>query len=146
MEISIVPPASLESGLAALRQEQYQTAISVLEAFCHDCAASAQPNSRDHLRAQMHLVKTYAQVGQAERAELLCQQLTTCAHAQVQIWAQQQLRAVTVPQVATAPASVLHQLRQTLPSVGARTVRLLQFLNPLPNVCKPINKLIDRKD
>lgn len=146
MEISIVPPASLESGLAALQQEQYQTAISVLEAFCHDCAASAQPNSRDHLRAQMHLVKTYAQVGQAERAELLCQQLTTCANAQVQIWAQQQLRAATIPQVAVAPVSVFDQLRQTLPSVGARTTKLLQFLNPLPNGFKPLDKPNDRKD
>lgn len=94
METPIVSSASLESGLAALEQGQYQAAIGSLEAFCHDYAVSDQTASRDYLRAQMHLIKIYEQIGQTKRAEILCHQLAVCANAQVQIWAQQRLKAM----------------------------------------------------
>ncbi|MFM7423579.1 MAG: hypothetical protein ACKO7W_01015 [Elainella sp.] len=84
----------LASGLLALQQQQYQEAIGILEAFCHDCAAKAQLNSRDYLRAQMHLVTTYSQQGQPERALALCHNLAQSSNAQVRIWAEQKLKAI----------------------------------------------------
>lgn len=99
MESSIVSFASsvsLEAGVAAVYQERYQDAISILEAFCHDCAANAQCRDREYLQAQMHLVKTYAQTAQTERATILCQRLAACENAQVQIWAQRSLKTLGV--------------------------------------------------
>ncbi len=84
----------LTSGLLALQQQQYQEAIGILEAFCHDCAAKAQLNSRDYLRAQMHLVTTYDQQGQPERALSLCHNLAQSSNAQVKIWAEQKLKTI----------------------------------------------------
>lgn len=104
METSTVSSALLEAGLSALSQGQYPEAIGILEAFCHDCALNAHPTSRDYLRAQMHLVEIYGQHGQAERALSLCQQLTTCANAQVQIWAEQRLKTMTLTTIIEAPA------------------------------------------
>jgi tetratricopeptide (TPR) repeat protein len=76
---------SMEAGLEALNQGRDQEAIAIFESF----RQNSDPDSRDHLQAQMHLVKTYYGLGQAERAIALCQELTICANAQVQIWAQQ---------------------------------------------------------
>lgn len=89
VESSIVSSASIEAGLAALRQGQLPEAIGILEAFCHDCAIHGQTSSRDYLRAQMHLVKIYEQQGHAERVAVLCQQLANCSNAQVKIWVRQ---------------------------------------------------------
>lgn len=80
----------MEAGLEALNQGQDQEAIQIFETFCQN----AIPNSREHLQAQMHLVKTYQNLGQNEQAIALCQQLLTCTNAQVQIWAQQTLKGV----------------------------------------------------
>lgn len=106
METSTVSPVSLEAGLSAIAQGQYPEAIGILEAFCHDCAVNAQTTSRDYLRAQMHLIEVYEQNGQAERALNLCQQMTTCANAQVQIWARQRLTTMTQANTSVAESSV----------------------------------------
>lgn len=94
METSIVSSASLAAGLAAVQQAQYQEAIGILEAFCHDCAVQAQVASREYLQARMHLVNTYEHYGQIDRAKALCSQLLTCSNAQVQIWAKQRLQTL----------------------------------------------------
>jgi hypothetical protein len=96
VESSILSSVSLEAGLAAIQQERHQDAIGILEAFCHDCAAQAQWANRSYLQAQMHLVKTYAKNGQTERAMILSQRLAECNNAQVQIWAQQTLKALEI--------------------------------------------------
>jgi hypothetical protein len=96
VESSILSSVSLEAGLAAIQQERHQDAISILEAFCHDCAANALWADRNYLQAQMHLVKTYARNAQIDRATVLCQRLATCENAQVQIWAQQTLKTLDV--------------------------------------------------
>lgn len=80
----------IESGLKALNQGQNQEAIQIFETFCQN----AVPNSREHLQAQMHLVKTHQSLGQTERAIELCQELLDCPNAQVQIWAQQILKGL----------------------------------------------------
>lgn len=95
MESSIVSSVSLDTGLAALSQGRYQEAIGNLEAFCHDCAIEAKTASREYLQAQMHLVKVYEQQGYPDRAISLCYKLSSCANAQVQIWAQQSLKNMT---------------------------------------------------
>ncbi len=94
VESSILSSVSLEAGLAAIQQERHQDAISILEAFCHDCAANALWTDRNYLQAQMHLVQTYAKSAQTERAAILCERLATCNNAQVQIWAQQTLKTL----------------------------------------------------
>jgi hypothetical protein len=104
VETSTVSPVLLEAGLSALSQGQYSEAIGILEAFCHDCALNAQLTSRDYLRAQMHLIEIYGQHGQTERALNLCQQLTACDHAQVQIWAEQRLKTMTLTPMMGSPA------------------------------------------
>jgi hypothetical protein len=104
----------LASGLMALQQQQYQEAIGILEAFCHDCAAKAQLNSRDYLRAQMHLVTTYSQQGQPERALALCENLIQSSNAQVRIWAEQKLKSID-PAQTSSPANqpiLLTKLKQ----------------------------------
>lgn len=86
--------SSMEAGLKALNQGQDQEAIQIFEMFCQNAA----PNSREHLQAQMHLVKIYQNLGQNEQAIALCQQLLTCTNAQVQIWAQQIMKRLGVPE------------------------------------------------
>lgn len=83
---------SMETGLEALDQGQTQEAIQIFETFCQN----AVPNSREHLQAQMHLVKAYQNLGQNEQAIALCQQLLACPNAQVQIWAQQTMKSLGI--------------------------------------------------
>ncbi|MCU0571041.1 MAG: hypothetical protein MUF49_31305 [Oculatellaceae cyanobacterium Prado106] len=79
---------SLETGLEALKQGKSETAIEIFEAFCQNVSS----DSRDFWQAQMHLVKTYQDNQQMERAIALCSQLCACPNAQVQIWAQQMMK------------------------------------------------------
>ncbi|MCU0523889.1 MAG: hypothetical protein MUF72_03580 [Elainella sp. Prado103] len=105
LETTIVSSASLEAGLFALQEGRYSDAITTLEAFCQHCIANAQTNSRDYWRAQMHLVKVYNQQGHPDRSIALCQQLAHCTNAQVQIWAQQHLTAITQSELLPADRS-----------------------------------------
>ena len=54
---------SLEAGLVALKQGNYQTAIAHLEPV-----ASSQGNSNATLQAQVGLVMAYARSGEAPKA------------------------------------------------------------------------------
>lgn len=83
---------SMEAGLEALNRGQAQEAIQIFETFCQNAA----PNSREYLQAQMHLVKTYQNLGQNKQAIALCQQLLICPNAQVQIWAQQTMKVLGI--------------------------------------------------
>jgi lipopolysaccharide biosynthesis regulator YciM len=81
---------SMDAGLEALRQGQDREAIQIFETFCQN----AVPESREHLQAQMHLVKTYQNLGENERAIGLCRELLECSNAQVQIWARQTMKGL----------------------------------------------------
>jgi lipopolysaccharide biosynthesis regulator YciM len=81
---------SMEAGLEALHQGQDREAIQIFETFCQN----AVPDSREHLQAQMHLVKTYQNLGENERAIGLCRELLECSNAQVQIWARQTMKGL----------------------------------------------------
>jgi tetratricopeptide (TPR) repeat protein len=83
---------SLDAGLEALNQGRNQEAIQIFETSCQNAVL----NSREHLQAQMHLVKIYQNLGQKEQAIALCQQLLICPNAQVQIWTQQTLKGLGV--------------------------------------------------
>ncbi|MBE9034867.1 M48 family metalloprotease [aff. Roholtiella sp. LEGE 12411] len=82
--------SSLEAGLVALKQGNYQTAIAQLEPI-----TSNQENGTASLQAQVGLVMAYARSGEAPKAIALCQNLTKSNHPQVQEWATRALEHLT---------------------------------------------------
>lgn len=77
-----------KAGADALAQKRYAEAISALERYCQGEAAPSQR----YYQAQMWLVKAYHEMGDRDRAQQLCQELTTVAYPQVQSWAEKTLR------------------------------------------------------
>ncbi|MFM7425959.1 MAG: M48 family metalloprotease [Elainella sp.] len=77
---------ALQEGLAALKQQDYQTAIAHLE----PCQHSSDRNLS--LKARMALVKAYARTGQAGTALELCRPLCQHPNPQVRQWAEQSCR------------------------------------------------------
>lgn len=77
--------ASLQTGLAALKQKDYGRAIAYLEA----CQTS--PDASIRLKAQMGLIKAYVRTDQIETAQALCKPLCQSPNPQVQAWARQTL-------------------------------------------------------
>jgi Zn-dependent protease with chaperone function len=74
---------SLEAGLVALKQGDYQTAIAKLTPV-----ASSQENATARLQARVGLVMAYARSGQVRKAIALCQTLTESQNQQVKDWAE----------------------------------------------------------
>ncbi|OBQ20431.1 MAG: Zn-dependent protease with chaperone function [Anabaena sp. WA113] len=72
----------LEAGLAALKQENYYTAIANLEPL-----AKNQNQDKICLQAQVGLVMSYARIGEISKAITLCQNLIANSNPQVQEWA-----------------------------------------------------------
>jgi DNA-binding SARP family transcriptional activator len=118
---------TLQAGLEAFQQARYLEAISLLEAFCQSCSISEQDNSRDHWRAQMYLIETYQRAGCLEQAEQLCQQLSQCPNAQVQIWAQQKVQKL-VQSAEIAPETSPAEADADCPSLTQRAKQLLSTL------------------
>ncbi len=77
---------SLEAGLVALKQGNYQTAIAQLEPV-----ASTQKTGNAGLQAKVGLVMAYARSGQVAKAIALCQNLLESPNPQVQEWAERAL-------------------------------------------------------
>ena len=77
------PPsgASLRAGLAALKQQDYATAIAQLEAVCQSALDEAT-----HLKAQMGLIKAYEQTGDLKLAIALCTPLCSHSSERVKTW------------------------------------------------------------
>ncbi|MFM6756226.1 MAG: M48 family metalloprotease, partial [Dolichospermum sp.] len=76
---------SLQSGLNAFQQGQYQEAVYLLEEFSQN---SLELNSSDYLTAQMWLVKAYHKIGRTEQATVLWQKLINSDNLQVREWAE----------------------------------------------------------
>ena len=74
---------SLEAGLVALKQENYQAAIAKLTPV-----ASSQEDATANLQARVGLVMAYARTGQIRKATALCQILTESENTQVKEWAE----------------------------------------------------------
>ncbi|MGM3304772.1 M48 family metalloprotease [Anabaena sp. WFMT] len=77
---------SLQSGLDAFQQGQYQEAVYLLEEFSQN---SLELNSPDYLTAQMWLMKAYQKTGDTEQATILWQKLINSDNPQVREWAEQ---------------------------------------------------------
>ena len=100
--------SSLEAGFEALKQQRYDDAIAILEAFCRN----SEPG-KARLQAQMYLVKAYERSGSIEQAIALAQQLSYSDNPQVQSWAAETLASLQAASVrtpvtasATAPAAI----------------------------------------
>lgn len=83
---------SLEAGLVALKQGNYQTAIAKLTPV-----ADSQDNSTINLQARVGLVMAYARTGEIHKATVLCQTLTQSQNTQVKEWAELALMHLTKP-------------------------------------------------
>ncbi|HYW18463.1 MAG TPA: M48 family metalloprotease [Nodularia sp. (in: cyanobacteria)] len=81
---------SLEAGLVALKQGNYQTAIAKLIPV-----ASSEENTTANLQARVGLVMAYARTGQIRKATALCQLLTQSQNTQVKEWAELALTHLT---------------------------------------------------
>ncbi|MBN3951500.1 MAG: M48 family metalloprotease [Nostoc sp. NMS7] len=82
--------SSLEAGLIALKQGNYQTAIAQLEPI-----ASSQSNATASLQAQVGLVMAYARTGEVSKAIAISQNLIESNNPQVQEWATRALEHLT---------------------------------------------------
>ncbi|GAX37981.1 M48 family metallopeptidase [Nodularia sp. NIES-3585] len=81
---------SLEAGLVALKQENYQVAIAKLRPV-----ASISENATANLQARVGLVMAYARTGQISKATALCHTLTQSQNIQVKEWAEVALTHLT---------------------------------------------------
>lgn len=79
---SIPDNPSLEAGLAALKQSDYQKAIAHLEAVCE-----LELDDLNITKAQTGLVLAYRDTGQPEKAIALCRLLSQSSNAKVKNWA-----------------------------------------------------------
>ncbi len=81
--------SSLEAGLVALKQGNYQTAIAQLEPIASSHHGTAS------LQAQVGLVMAYARIGEASKAIAISQNLIESNNPQVQEWATRALEHLT---------------------------------------------------
>ncbi|NWF60681.1 MAG: M48 family metalloprotease [Fischerella sp.] len=84
------PEPSLKAGLTALKQGNYQTAKTILE------AVTATTSDRTAtLQAEIGLVVAYARSGEVPKAIALCETLTQSDNPQVKEWAERSLQKLT---------------------------------------------------
>ena len=105
--------SELQTGLAALQQKDYATAIVLLEP-----ALTLPAKHPIVARAQMGLVVAYEKLAETVRAAELCQTLTQHENAQVRDWATQRLTILVeqYPELATfAPVAPAPSRPSTVP-------------------------------
>jgi Zn-dependent protease with chaperone function len=91
--MSAHPDSSLEAGLTALEQGDYQTAIDYLEAV-----SQTQGNEKMALQAMRGLVVAYERSGDIPKAIALCQTLSQSDRSQVRDWAMRAQKSLTKKQ------------------------------------------------
>ncbi len=76
--------ATLEKGLQALQNQEYQTAIKAFEMVCRQV-----PNqqSDDFIQAQMALIRAYRALGKLNQSRELCEYLVQHPNPEIQNWA-----------------------------------------------------------
>ncbi|XDE63329.1 M48 family metalloprotease [Arthrospira platensis BEA 1257B] len=129
---------SLELGLAAIKQKQYQQAIALLEPI-----ADSQPHTKVGFKAQIGLVKAYDRSGQSDRAISLCQTLTLETPEKIRTWASNQLQQLqsrqpnpsVPPTVATGFVPFDPNLQP--PKVQSTTPKAKPKPKPIPPLNKP---------
>jgi Zn-dependent protease with chaperone function len=77
---------SMQAGLDALKQGQYQEGVDLLEEFCRN---NSDSSSSEYVKAQMGLVKAYQRIGEIDRGIAICQQLASSDNQKVREWGQQ---------------------------------------------------------
>lgn len=96
------PEPSLEAGLSAVKQGDYQSAIATLEAV-----AEGVGNSNIGLQAQIALVVAYTKSGNIPKAIALCETLTQSQNPEVQQWANRTLEQLTLPRKGSDVTSLM---------------------------------------
>lgn len=91
---------SLEAGLAALKQQEYDRAIALLTSV-----AEAEADRPEGARAQMGLVAAYKATGNLKGAIALCSTLTKNPNSQVKAWADRALQKLTKLRPPQPPAT-----------------------------------------
>ncbi|MBC6479305.1 MAG: hypothetical protein GDA56_17585 [Hormoscilla sp. GM7CHS1pb] len=102
---SIPDNPSLEAGLAALKQSDYQNAIAHLVAFCE---LELDECDRNITKAQTGLVLAYRDTGQPEKAIALCQALSQSSNGKVKNWADKTLADLSARQHPTVVSRDAH--------------------------------------
>jgi Zn-dependent protease with chaperone function len=82
--------ASLEQGLMALKQKNYPIAIANLKTVCR-----VTTSQTTRVKAQMGLIKAYAQTGALDAAISLCQPLCDSKQQTIQLWATQTMQELS---------------------------------------------------
>jgi Zn-dependent protease with chaperone function len=102
---------SLEAGLAALKQQEYDRAIALLASV-----AAAEADRPWGVRAQMGLVAAYKATGNLKEAIVLCSSLTNNPNSQVKAWADRALKELLELRPPTG-----QQTPETLEEISAAT-------------------------
>lgn len=104
--------ALLDAGLAALKRQEYGTAIAHLESLFRTPAERSV-----QLKAKMGLVMAYEKSGNVQEAIALCQTLGNSSHLQTRRWAAKALAEIAQrhPEAA-APAAASAQFAETPPA------------------------------
>jgi len=108
--------ALLDAGLAALKRQEYGTAIAHLESLFRTPAERSV-----QLKARMGLVMAYEKSGNVQEAIALCQTLSNSSHLQTQRWA----------------AKALAEIAQRHPEAAAPAAASVQSLNTSPPAARP---------
>lgn len=94
----------LETGLTAVKQEDYQGAIALLEQYLASAVEKDTPNS---IKAQMGLIVAYSRQDRIGDAIALCQSLHNSQNRKVQDWATRML--TELPRLADSVPSFRRQ-------------------------------------
>jgi tetratricopeptide (TPR) repeat protein len=101
---------AFKAGIEAVQQRRYGDAIAILEPLCN---GQLRPPEKAYYHAKMWLVRAYRGNGQLPQAIVICRQLATSSHPEVQVWANKKLvqlrhpasmSSVAAPAVAQSPA------------------------------------------
>ncbi|MFQ3637971.1 MAG: M48 family metalloprotease [Cyanobacteriota bacterium] len=107
--------ALLDAGLAALKRQEYGTAIAHLESLFRTPAERSV-----QLKARMGLVMAYEKSGNVQEAIALCQTLSNSSHLQTRRWAAKALAEIAQrhPEAAEPAAASAQSLEASPPAAG----------------------------
>ncbi|MBW4420259.1 MAG: M48 family metalloprotease [Myxacorys californica WJT36-NPBG1] len=114
----------LETGLTAVKQEDYQGAIAALEQYLTSTVEKDTPNS---IKAQMGLIVAYSRQDRIGDAIALCQPLHNSQNRKVQDWA---TRMLTELSSQAKPIETGFTLLEAVPKAPRRTFELSSNHSP----------------
>ncbi|MBW4539620.1 MAG: M48 family metalloprotease [Myxacorys chilensis ATA2-1-KO14] len=114
----------LETGLTAVKQENYQGAIAALEQYL---ASTVEKDTPSSIKAQMGLIVAYSRQDRIGDAIVLCQSLHSSQNRKVQEWA---TRMLTELSNQAKPIETGFTLLEAVPKAPRRTVDLSSHHSP----------------